>query len=114
MPKDERSRAPKAGPYSRPPRPMPAVGAMPKGQELFVGRGGQWAIGRVVRWFGEADDSDHWYEPDPPLTPKTPKAPREGPWGKLGFLCPAARTWHETRPHSINKLRRLEVPAATA
>ena len=41
---------------------MPAVGAMSNGQELYVGRGGQWAIGRVVRWFGEADDSDHWYE----------------------------------------------------
>ena len=62
MPKDERSHAPKAGPFSRPPLPMPAVGAMPNGQELYVGRGGQWAIGRVVRWFGEADDSDHWYE----------------------------------------------------
>ena len=61
MPKDLRSRV-KAGPYSRPPLSMPALGAMPKGRELYVGRVGQWAIGRVVRWFGKADDSSHWYE----------------------------------------------------
>ena len=62
MPKAERSRAPKAGPYSRPPLPLPANGAMPRGRELWVGRGGQWTLGRVVRWYGEADDSSHWYE----------------------------------------------------
>ena len=35
---------------------------MPKGTSLWVGRGGQWVIGTVVRWSGEADDSSHWYE----------------------------------------------------
>ena len=41
---------------------MPTCGAMPCGTPLWVGRGGQWAIGTVVRWFGDADDSSHWYE----------------------------------------------------
>merc|ERR1711965_1248539 len=62
MPKAERARAPKAGPYSRLPLSLPAAGAMPCGRELWVGRGGQWTLGRVVRWYGEADDSSHWYE----------------------------------------------------
>ena len=62
MPKDDRSRRPKAGPLSRPPLRMPVVGAMPKGTSLWVGRGGQWVIGTVIRWSGEADDSSHWYE----------------------------------------------------
>jgi hypothetical protein len=61
MPKDDRSRRPK-GPLSRPPLRMPVVGAIPKGTSLWVGRGGQWVIGTVVRWSGEADDSSHWYE----------------------------------------------------
>ena len=59
MPKAQRARVPRAGPFSRPPLPLPAVGAMPLGRELWVGRGGQWALGRVVRWYGEADDSRH-------------------------------------------------------
>ena len=62
MPKDKRSRAPKAGPYTRPPLPLPTIGAMPKGTALWVGRGGQWVIGTVIRWSGEGGDSSHWYE----------------------------------------------------
>ena len=62
MPKEERSCAPKVGPYSRQPLPMPAAGAMPKGTALWVGRGGQWVIGTVVRWSGAAGGSSHWYE----------------------------------------------------
>ena len=62
MPKVESPRPSKAGPYSRLPLTMPGVGAVPKGRELYVGRGGQWVLGRVVRWFGKADDSRHWYE----------------------------------------------------
>ena len=62
MPKDNRSLPPKAGPYSRPMLRMPAVGAMPKGTSLWVGRGGQWVIGTVIRWSGEGGDSSHWYE----------------------------------------------------
>ena len=62
MPKEERSCAPKTGPYSRQPLPMPAAGAMPKGTALWVGRGGQWVIGTVVRWSGAAGGSSHWYE----------------------------------------------------
>ena len=61
MPKDNRSLPPKAGPYSRPMLRMPEVGAMPKGTSLWVGRGGQWVIGTVIRWSGEGDSS-HWYE----------------------------------------------------
>ena len=58
MPKDERSRKmPTAGPYSRLPLPPPAVGAVPKGTSLWVGRGGQWVIGTVIRWSGEGGDS---------------------------------------------------------
>ena len=53
---------PKAVPYSRPPLPHPAVGAMPKETALWVGRGGQWVIGTVIRWSGEGGDSSHWYE----------------------------------------------------
>ena len=62
MPADAKKDTPKPGPYSRPPLPLPVVGTMPKGTLLWVGRGGQWVIGRVVRWSGAADDSSHWYE----------------------------------------------------
>ena len=81
MPKVTRARTEHAapGPYSRLPQPMPPCGTMPRGTPLWVGRDGQWVMGTVERWFGDADDSSHWYE--------------------LMFAQPeGARAWHDLAP----------------
>ena len=45
------------------PIPMPDPGKMPKGKVLWVGRGVEWTVGTVKRYWGKKwRSSSHWYE----------------------------------------------------